>query len=121
VVALGGIADLAAYASPTGCGAEVPGLLGGAPEDVTDRLHRASPIELLPLGVPQTLVVGELDAIVPVEQAASYAAAARRAGDQVDVREVPGAGHFELIAPESAAWPTVRDAVLELIVAVTNE
>jgi acetyl esterase/lipase len=120
VVALAGIPDLAAYAAPTGCGAAVPGLLGGAPEEVPERLRRAAPIELLPLGVPQILVVGELDAVVPAEQAESYAAAAQRAGDRVEVREVAAAGHFELIAPASAAWPTVRDAVLEMVAGVAQ-
>jgi acetyl esterase/lipase len=115
VVALAGIPDLAAYAAPAGCGAAVPDLLGGALAEVPERLRRASPIELVPLGVPQTLVVGGLDAIVPAEQARSYAEAARRAGDRVEVREVPKAGHFELIAPASTAWPTVRTAVLEMV------
>jgi acetyl esterase/lipase len=121
VVALAGIPDLAAYASPTGCGAAVPGLLGNEPEDVPERLRRASPIELLPLGASQILVVGAVDTIVPVEQAESYAAAARRAGDRVELREVPAVGHFELIAPDSTAWPAVRDAVLELVTAATRE
>ena len=115
VVALAGIPDLAAYASPTGCGAAVPELLGGLPEEVPERLRRASPIELVPLGVPQTLVIGELDEIVPPEQAKGYAAVALRDGDRVEVREVAGVGHFELIAPESGAWPTVRDAVLAVV------
>lgn len=115
VVALAGIPDLAAYAAPTGCGAAVPGLLGGAPQDVPERLRRASPIELVPLGVPQTLVVGTLDTVVPAAQARSYAEAARNAGDPVEVRELETAGHFELIAPASTAWPAVRDAVLEMI------
>ena len=120
VVALAGIPDLAAYAAPTGCGAAVPELLGGVPEEVPERLRRASPIEVLPLSTPQILVVGEVDTIVPVEQAESYAAAARRAGERVELREVPGAGHFELITPDSVAWPIVRDAVFDLIAARTR-
>jgi acetyl esterase/lipase len=115
VVALAGIPDLAAYAAPTGCGAAVPGLLGGVPGEVPERLRRTSPIALVPLGVPQTLVVGELDTIVPAEQARRYAEVARNAGDRVDLCGVPGAGHFELIAPGSGAWQTVRDAVLEML------
>jgi dipeptidyl aminopeptidase/acylaminoacyl peptidase len=121
VVALAGIPDLAAYAGPTGCGAAVPDLLGGAPDEVPERLRRASPIELLPLGASQILVLGELDTIVPAEQAERYLAAARRAGDRVELREVPAVGHFELIAPDSAAWQTVRDAVLELVAAAIRE
>jgi acetyl esterase/lipase len=115
VVALAGIPDLAAYAAPAGCGAAVPDLLGGALAEVPERLRRASPIELVPLGVPQTLVVGGLDTIVPAGLAGSFADAARGAGDRVEVREVRTAGHFELIAPGSAAWPTVRDAVLAMV------
>ncbi len=121
VVALAGIPDLAAYAAPAGCGAAVPGLLGGAPDEVPERLRRASPIELVPLGVPQTLVVGELDTIVPAGHARSYAVAARSAGDRVDVRELPDLGHFELIAPASTAWPSVRDAVLEMVGTVQDD
>ncbi len=115
VVALAGIPDLAAYAAPEGCGAAVPELLGGEPDRVPDRLRRASPIELVPLDTPQILVVGGLDTIVPEDQAAHYAEAAARAGDSVDVRELPEAGHFELVAPQSRAWPAVRDAVVELV------
>ena len=39
VLSLAGITDLASYASPTGCGASVPGLLGGDPQDHADRLR----------------------------------------------------------------------------------
>jgi len=114
-VALAGIPDLAAYAAPTGCGSAVAPLLGGEPSEVPDRLRRASPIELAPLGVPQILVIGGLDAIVPSEQANRYAAVAVEAGDRVDIREIAEAGHFELVVPEGEAWSVVRDAVRELL------
>lgn len=113
VVALAGIPDLGAYAAPEGCGAAVAQLLGGEPAEVPDRIGRASPIELVPLGVPQILIVGGRDTIVPAEQAERHAARAAAAGDRVEVREVADAGHFELVVPGSVAWPTVRDAVLE--------
>ncbi len=115
VVTLAGIADLAGYAATEGCGAAVPELLGGRPSELPKRLGRASPIEMVPLGIRQTMVVGELDTIVPLEHTDGYASAARRAGDSVAVRQVDGAGHFELVTPGSTAWPTVRKAVLELL------
>jgi len=120
VVSLAGIPDLAGYASTTGCGAAVSQLLGGEPTEVPDRVGRASPIELLPLGVPQILVIGELDTIVPAGQAHSYQRAARRMGDTVEIREVGGAGHFELVDPGQAAFDVVRDAVIE-VVSASNE
>jgi acetyl esterase/lipase len=114
VVALAGIPDLAGYASPDGCGAAVPQLVGGDPADHPDRILRISPIEQVPLGVPQILVVGALDEIVPRPQADSYRAAAVAQGDDVTVVEVGTAGHFELIDPGSEAWAPIREALVGL-------
>jgi acetyl esterase/lipase len=119
VVALAGIPDLAGYASPDGCGASVPELIGGNPAAVPERLARVSPIELVPLGVPQVLVAGVEDEIVPLLHARRYAEAARQAGDAVVVLELETAGHFELVAPSSGAWPAVHDAVFKML-AVTR-
>jgi acetyl esterase/lipase len=111
VVALAGIPDLAAYAVPDGCGSAVPSLIGGAPSDVPDRLHRASPIEMLPFGVEITMVTGDLDPIVPASQAHDFAAAARKVGDAVEVIEIAGVGHFELVDPSNPAFGVIREAV----------
>ena len=111
VVALAGIPDLAAYSALDGCGAAVPELLGGDPSDVADRLQRGSPIAMVPFGITQTLFVGELDPIVPATQATSFAEAARQMGDTVEVVEIPGAGHFELVDPSHPAFGTVQAAV----------
>lgn len=88
--------------------------MGGAPSAVADRYAQGSPIELLPFGVRQVLIVGERDGVMPPAARRAYAAAAIRAGDTVEVIEVPG-GHFEVIAPSSVAWPTVRDKVLSVV------
>jgi acetyl esterase/lipase len=115
VVALAGIPDLAAYTAPDGCGAAVPGLLGGEPPDFADRLRRASPIAMVPFGITQILVIGALDPIVPRSQAASFAEAARSMGDAVEVVEISGAGHFELVDPSHPAFATVRSSVLRAL------
>jgi acetyl esterase/lipase len=114
-IALAGIPDLAAYSAPSGCGAAVPGLLGGDPADVPERVHRTSPIELLPLGVPQVLIAGARDSIVPPEHARRYVDAARRAGDQIELRLIDHAGHFELVTPSDPAWDEVRTIILGLL------
>lgn len=121
VVALAGIPDLATYAAPEGCGSAVPGLIGGEPSEVPERLRRASPIRMLPLGVAQTLVIGEHDTIVPAAQARGFAEAARRAGDTVDVIEIAGAGHFELVDPGHGAFGLVQDAVLKALEPFSSE
>lgn len=110
VVSLAGITDLAAYSSPEGCGSAVPGLLGGEPAHHPERLARSSPIDMPRAGIPEILVVGSRDPIVPRSQAESYAAG--RPGAAVQLIEIQGAGHFELIDPSHRSWSRVHRAVL---------
>lgn len=117
VVALGGPGDLADFTTyaATICGTPViERLLGGTPATVPDRYAQASPRALLPLGTRQLLIVGADDGVMPERARNAYVDVARSAGDSVEAIVVPG-GHFEVIAPTSAAWPTVRDAVLKLL------
>jgi pimeloyl-ACP methyl ester carboxylesterase len=67
----------------------------------------ASPAARLPLGVPQLLVHGADDEIVPVAISRGYHAAAVAAGDPVELEVLPGLGHFEHLDPSSAAWDAV--------------
>lgn len=115
VVALAGITDLRAAALGRVCGGALPRLLGATASDHDGRLRQVSPIALLPLGVPQRLVCGSADDLVPKEQSSRYADAALRAGDAVELGIVEGAGHYELVDPASDAWPAVRRAVLDLV------
>jgi acetyl esterase/lipase len=116
-VALGGPGDLKGFYEYAAniCGSNViDRLMGGAPTAVADRYAHGSPFELLPLKVQQVLIVGVNDGVMPPPAREAYAAAATKAGDRVEIVEVPG-GHFEVIAPGSAAWPTVRDKILSLV------
>ena len=84
-------------------GGAVGELLGGAPEEMPGRFRAASPLALLPLGVPQLLLHGSADAAVPLEISRAYCRAARAAGDEVDLVELPGAGHMDFLDPASPA------------------
>ena len=98
------------------CGSvPVTQLLGGEIATVPDRLRDGSPSEMLPLGVPQILITGSLDWLIPPAFGDEYVALAKQAGDKVDATVIEGAGHFEIIAPGTQAWPTVEKAVLSLI------
>lgn len=111
----GDLRDFSAYDRQV-CGAPVVHwLLGGSPDRVAERYAQASPAALLPFGIPQVLIVGEADAIMPESSRQAYAAVARTAGDRVEVQVVPHAGHFELIAPGSTAWANVRDSLLPML------
>jgi acetyl esterase/lipase len=116
-VSLGGPGDLRGFGkyAQNICGAPViDQLMGGSPEAVSQRYKEGSPIELLPFGVRQLLIVGESDGVMPAQARDDYVAAARKSGDTADVAVVLGS-HFEVIAPTSAAWPTVRDRILALV------
>jgi len=113
VVALAPIPDLR-QAVP-GCDDAATKLIGGTPADQPARYRQGSPSDWLPLGVAQWIIHGERDRIVPVKLASEYAAAAQKSGDEVQLRVLAETGHFELIDPESAAWPTVMEAVGSLL------
>ena len=113
VVSLAGITDLRRFRP--NCRDAVTKLLGGSPEEVAERYEQTSPIELLPLGVKQRLILGAVDGIVPAELGNSYQTAARKKGDRVDLTLVAGAGHFDLIASQSFAWPAVVEAIRSLL------
>ena len=90
--------------------------LGGLPDlelAATPPVRRAtiSVPRLAPLRVPQLLVNGNQDRIIPIAYAEDYAARMRAAGDPVEVRMVDRTGHVELIAPESAAWAVTAQAI----------
>ena len=111
VVSLAGVLNLALAARRRLGDDAVQGLLGGTPDEVPQRYAAADPFRRLPLGVPVVCVHGGADAIVPIELSASYAVAARAAGDAVELVELAGVEHFGLIDPLSTAWPYVRAAV----------
>ena len=113
VLSLAGIADLR-HASALGLGA-VDRLMGGTPEKVPERYAAGSPADLLPLGVPQLLLHGRDDTIVPLAIAERYRDAASARGDRVTLTVLDGIGHFELIDPGSTAWPAVWDGVQSLL------
>lgn len=90
-------------------------LLGGLPDRVPERYAQVSLPGLLPLGVRQVLVWGSRENFVPERQARDFQTAAHRAGDDVRLIIVPGAGHFETASPSSSAWPIVLGAIESLL------
>ena len=103
VVSLAGCSSLRLCAEwDLGAGA-VRILMGGGPDEVPDRYAAADPAALPAPPVPVTLVHGSDDDTVPPEMSRAFAA-----GRLV---EIPGAGHFDLIDPQSPAWPQVLSAL----------
>lgn len=115
VVSQAGVLDLPAAADARLGEEAVAAFLGGHTAEVPDRYALASPSALVPLGVPQLLVHGDADGRVPVTQSREYAAAARSAGDRVELAEFPGVGHFEVIEATHESWITVVDRLPALL------
>jgi acetyl esterase/lipase len=81
-------------------------LLGGSPEEVPERYAAASPAARVPLGVPQLLVHGRRDDIVPPAMSRAYRDRAVAAGDEVELVETDEA-HMECLDPGSESWAAI--------------
>jgi len=104
-----GVNDLATGSRDGLGGGAVDSVVGGPPSAVPERYAVADPTALLPLGIPVLVVTGSDDVIVPSSQSRDFAAAARKAGDDVRLEVVAGEGHFEHLDPRSGVWKVLRN------------
>ncbi|THD37047.1 MAG: alpha/beta hydrolase [Sphingomonas sp.] len=111
VISLGGLPDLeATAASPdNGCGTDVVAQLVGKPGPGRPDVYADTSVpRLFPLGVPQDLVNGREDSIIPYRLATDYVARSKNAAT---LHTVENTGHVELIAPGTAAWKETRHLI----------
>jgi acetyl esterase/lipase len=111
VISLAGIGDLEAFAPlvPLVCG---PGILerltAGSPSGSQDVYADISPAMLAPSGGHVVMVSGVLDRLVPPYLAYDYARAMRgKRESPVELVDVPGAGHVDLVTLGTPAWAEV--------------
>jgi acetyl esterase/lipase len=90
-------------------------LMGATPAQSPDRYLAANPGDLLPLNVPQFLLQGTDDDQIPPQLPVRWAERARGIGDSVTVDIISGADHFDIVDPQSKAWPRIRKAVLQAV------
>lgn len=109
-VAICGVYDLA-RAHRAGDKHIVP-LLGGPPEKHPDRYRDASPIGHVDPGVRMSVLHGRNDRVVSVEQATSFAAAARDAGNPVDLRILHDADHGSWGKVRGVQWAMAKSAIV---------
>jgi acetyl esterase/lipase len=109
VAALAGVTDLRrGYDLRLGDGA-VQAFLGCDPKQCDDRYRAASPMDLLPLPVPQALIHGTEDDVVPFEFSERFVKASRNA----ELIPLRGAGHFTLIDPRAKEWSVVLESIVK--------
>lgn len=103
-VSLAGVVDVVSGADQQLGDGAVQRLMGGEPHEREDRYRDASLLDALPLGLPQVLVHGAADDVVPPAMATAYAERAWASGDTVEVLLIDGADHMSMIDPSSPAW-----------------
>ena len=87
----------------------VEGFMGGLPDDIPDAYDAADPARRLPVKVPQLIVQGGKDDIVPLAFVEPYAAASG-----AELLVFPDADHFDVISPDSPTWEAVLAAIAEI-------
>lgn len=88
-------------------------VMGGAPSENPEAYRNGCPAQLLPLGIPQRVIVGEEDKAM-LDNAKRYIQAASEADDDAQLIILPGAGHFEIVAVDAGEWGDVRRATVQL-------
>ena len=116
-LSMAGIVDMRAFAEygRQPCGERHIRVMGGMPDRWPARYAAVSPSELLPLGVPQTLVWGSDDGVAPESLFGDYEKRARSGPDPVEVIVLKGKGHHDLCVPEGAGWSQIVAALRRLL------
>lgn len=101
VISIAGVNDLE-LSYTLGGREDVLTLLGvDSSESGVGRFKETNPARLLPFGVPQTLMIGDLDSPWRLEMTQRYAENAMAAGDTTRVVIVPGANHMDVVDARS--------------------
>ena len=117
VISLAGVLDLKkAYTLHLSNDAVVE-FLGGKPEAVPEHYREADPMELAIPRARQWILVGRDDDVVSPELSREYVQFKTSVGrkepkENVELLEIPRAGHFELIDPGAEAFKLVASTVL---------
>ncbi len=113
VIGLGALGDLVAARknAPCGEGATIDALVGPPTATHKDIYADTSADRLEPFTARQILISGAVDSIVPPDYAAGYRVKAQAKGAKVETSVIAGAGHFDMVAPETPAWKDIETII----------
>jgi len=115
-ISLAGVLDLEESLDLDVCSDTAAKLVGGLPADLPARYALVSPKRLLPIGVPQVLIHGTADTLVPFVMSEHYVQAAKAAGEpSILLVPIEGGDHFAVIDPKTAMWSAVETAIIAAI------
>jgi acetyl esterase/lipase len=114
VISLAGVVDLQRAGELHLGNDAVVELFGGSPSEVPERYRQVDPTRLtISPNVQQFLFHGSADNEVPEDFSRAYAA--RKQNENVQLISIPGAGHYDLIDPRTAAWRQVEETIVRLL------
>jgi acetyl esterase/lipase len=120
VASLAGVLDLErAFALGSGNGA-VHAFLDATPAQGPDRYAQASPIALLPLHLPQLVLHGARDTVLPIELAERYVDRARSLGEPVEFPQLPDSGHMDFVDPTSHGHQCFAEWLARVVATTTS-
>jgi predicted alpha/beta hydrolase family esterase len=90
--------------------------MGGAPSERPDRYAVADPLSQVPIPAAVRCVHAQADDRVPFAQGVTYVTAAQAGAQDAQLLEVDG-GHFSIADTAAPTWPTVINALEELMAA----
>jgi acetyl esterase/lipase len=113
VISLAGVLDLQRTFDLHLSNGAVAEFLGGSPAEVPDHYREADPMALkVTKTTAQWIIHGTKDDVVPPDFSRRYAEKKKLGGENVQLIEIEGADHFDLIDPRSTAWPQVEKAAM---------
>ncbi|HEX5076985.1 MAG TPA: alpha/beta hydrolase [Gemmatimonadaceae bacterium] len=114
VLALAPAPDLGALHAQGVCDHVIDKLMGGSPASVPERYGDVSPALMIPIGVPQVVIIGAQDRNWGPPGRAYRSAVVAAHDTLVRFVDAPDAGHFDVIAPTSTSWGLVMQALRDL-------
>lgn len=119
VLSLTPMGDLAEAHAAGACSGVMDQLMGGSPASVADRYRAASPGHLLPIGVPQAIVIAGKDVAFGALGRSYYTRAVAAGDAKMKLVEAPASGHFDVIAPTTPAWRIVMQSLHDVFETVS--
>lgn len=95
-------------------------LFGDSAAERPDLYATASPLHLLPLGIPQLVVHGRADEDVPFDMVPEYVESAEMAGDKITLIDPKGVDHLHVIDPTHKVWRSIDTWLDELAIEPTR-
>jgi acetyl esterase/lipase len=114
-VAIDGPGELKPFIGPDQriCGKPViAALMGGGPQDTPGHYAQGDPVELLPSGAPTVMISS---AVLQPDEAERYRTAATAKGDQVEVLDLRGAAHFDMLDAKNPPGAVVQALIVQAL------